>query len=78
MMDIILSVLGIWAVTGLWWVVKSGSRGLEADILFGALWPVYWYTDWRAGRWEWNALDALRLMLPGMITVAIIVLARAL
>jgi len=48
-MQFLLAALLIYAMIGIWLVIASKSRGVIADVLFAALWPVYVYTDWKAG-----------------------------
>lgn len=49
-MQIVLMLILVWLAVGVWLVASTQSRGLFADVLFALLWPVYIYTDWRAGR----------------------------
>jgi hypothetical protein len=47
---IAVDIMIAYALVGLWFVVSTRSRGFVADVLFGALWPLYWYSDWKSGR----------------------------
>jgi hypothetical protein len=40
-MNILLLIVAAWIGTGLWLVMKSRSRGLAADMLFIATWPIH-------------------------------------
>lgn len=39
-----------YACVSIFLIAASRSRGIVADILFGLLWPVYLYLDWKHGR----------------------------
>lgn len=45
-----LVLLLVYIAIGLWLTLSTASRGFIADFLFTALWPVYIWVDWRAGR----------------------------
>lgn len=34
---------------GLIFVIRSGTRGIIADLIFAAIWPVYLWMYWRHG-----------------------------
>ncbi len=66
----------IWGVTGIFFVLRSPSRGVVADILFGVLWPVYCYTDWRSGAWVPTIRGTLFLLFPAIVAVCVALLAK--
>lgn len=71
MLNILFLMMVIWAVTGVYFVVRTGSRGVGPDILFGVLWPVYWYADWRNGLWTATWRGTFVLLLPAIVVVAV-------
>ena len=71
MADTLFLALTIWAVTGVYCVVRTGSRGIGPDILFGILWPVYWYTDWRNGLWTATWRGTFVLLLPAIVVAGV-------
>lgn len=45
----ITGVAAFYFGTGFFFVTMSPSRGLWADAMFFALWPIYIYLDWKGG-----------------------------
>lgn len=76
-MKLLVMLLAVWAVTGLYFVLRSPSRGAVADVLFGVLWPIYWYTDWRRGLWRASFRGTLILLYPAIVTSIVALIATA-
>ncbi len=76
MTQALILIATIWAVTGLFFVVKSPSRGAVADIMFGVLWPVYWYTDWKQGLWIATPRKTVELLYPALTVLAVVLFAK--